>query len=131
MSDTGEKAGASLQPNAEMVALRLRIDALDEALVQILAARQRQIEQAAAIKTRIGWPARIPPRVDEVLQRVLTEAGRKNLDAELARKLWTAMIEWSIAYEERLMQAASDEAKARPARGNESGPRAGEETENR
>jgi isochorismate pyruvate lyase len=129
MSETGEKgqaseAAANLQPNAEMAALRLRIDALDEALVKILAERQRQIEQAAAIKTRIGWPARIPPRVDEVLQRVLAEAGRKNLDKDLARKLWTAVIEWSIAYEERLMKAASAEA-------NSSGPRAGEETENR
>ena len=113
-----------MQPNPEMAALRLRIDALDEALVQILAERQRQIEQAAAIKTRIGWPARIPPRVDEVLQRVLAEAGRKNLDKDLARKLWTAVIEWSIAYEERLMKAAAAEI-------NSSGPRAGEETENR
>jgi isochorismate pyruvate lyase len=129
MSETGDKGqtslgAANLQPNAEMAALRLRIDALDEALVQILAERQRQIEQAAAIKTRIGWPARIPPRVDEVLQRVLAEAGRKNLDADLARKLWTAVIEWSIAYEERLMKAAAAEI-------NSSGPRAGEETENR
>jgi isochorismate pyruvate lyase len=131
MSETGGKGGASkggatLPPNAEMAALRQRIDALDEALVKILAERQRQIEQAAAIKTRIGWPARIPPRVDEVLERVATEAGRKNLDADLARKLWTAMIEWSIAYEERLMKAATAEANARPARVNEVTPREGE-----
>lgn len=122
MSETGDEGGASLQPNPEMAALRLRIDSLDEALVQLMAERQRQIEQAAAIKTRIGWPARIKPRVDEVLQRVLVESGRKNLDADLARKLWTTIIEWSIGYEERLMKAA--EAKRR-------GPRAGEETENR
>ncbi|WP_294540760.1 chorismate mutase [uncultured Rhodoblastus sp.] len=117
MSETGDKGGGSqggahLQPNAEMAALRLRIDALDEALVGILAQRQRQIEQAAAIKTQIGWPARIPPRVDEVLARVLTEAGRQNLDAELAQKLWTAIIEWSIAYEERLMNASKTQANA-------------------
>jgi isochorismate pyruvate lyase len=116
-----------------MAALRLRIDALDEALVGILAQRQRQIEQAAAIKTRIGWPARIPPRVDEVLARVLAEAGRKNLDAELARKLWTAIIEWSIGYEERLMKAATGEARdpqgqeeSRPGKGNASEPREGQ-----
>ncbi|MGO9388632.1 chorismate mutase [Rhodoblastus sp.] len=118
MSETGDQGGASmggaaLQPNAEMAALRLRIDALDEALVQILAERQRQIEQAAAIKTRIGWPARIPPRVNEVLERVAAEAGRKNLDADLARKLWTAIIEWSIAYEERLMKNLGEEMEPR------------------
>ena len=131
MSETGDKGGSSLPPNAEMAALRLRIDALDEALVKILAERQRQIEQAAAIKTRIGWPARIPPRVDEVLERVAAEAEQKNLDADLARKLWTAMIEWSIAYEERLMKAATAEANARPARANEGAPRGGGETEPR
>jgi isochorismate pyruvate lyase len=112
MSETGDKRGAAvLAPNAEMTALREKIDALDVALVKILAERQRQIEEAAAIKTRIGWPARIPPRVDQVLGRVLAEAGRNDLDAELARSLWTALIEWSIAYEERLMQAASAETR--------------------
>ena len=109
MGDEGESA--TMQPNAEMTALRQRIDALDAALVKLLAERQRQIEAAAEIKTRIGWPARIQPRVDEVLDRVLAEAERKNLDAELARKLWTHMIEWSIGYEERLMQAATAETK--------------------
>lgn len=112
MSETGDSGGATiLAPNAEMTALRARIDALDAALVKLLAERQRQIEAAAAIKTRIGWPARIPPRVDDVLARVVDEAERKNLDAELARSLWTGLVEWSIAYEERLMKAAADETK--------------------
>ncbi len=110
MSGPSHEGGAAvLAPNAEMAALRERIDALDAALVELLAERQRQIENAAAIKTRIGWPARIPPRVDEVLSRVLDGAARRNLDAELARSLWTALVEWSIAYEERLMQAAAQE----------------------
>jgi isochorismate pyruvate lyase len=112
MSETGDKGQtAILAPNAEMAALRQRIDALDVALVALLAERQRQIEAAAEIKTRIGWPARIQPRVNEVLDRVLAEAGRKNLDAELARKLWTQVVEWSIGYEERLMQAATADTK--------------------
>ena len=112
MSETGDKDETTiLAPNAEMAALRQRIDALDVALVELLAERQRQIEAAAEIKTRIGWPARIQPRVNEVLDRVLAEAGRKNLDPELARKLWTQVIEWSIFYEERLMQAAMTDTK--------------------
>ena len=83
MSETGDQGGASwaerLQPNAEMAALRLRIDALDEALVRLLAERQRQIERRRRSRPRIGWPARIPPRVDEVLERVAAEReGRKS-----------------------------------------------------
>jgi isochorismate pyruvate lyase len=88
-----------------MAALRQKIDALDEKLVDLLAERQRCIESAAEIKSRIGWPARIPPRVDEVLARVTSRAGEKNLDGDLARSIWTALVEWSIGYEERLMRS--------------------------
>jgi isochorismate pyruvate lyase len=92
----------------DMAALRARIDTLDAALVDVLAERQRCIEAAAEIKSRIGWPARIRPRVDEVLARVAARAREKTLDADLARSLWTALVEWSIAYEERLMKDFSD-----------------------
>jgi isochorismate pyruvate lyase len=98
----------------DMAALRARIDTIDAALVDLFAERQRCIETAASIKSRIGWPARIAPRVDEVLARVTSRAGEKALDAELARSLWTALVEWSIAYEERLMENSSDK-KAGPA----------------
>jgi isochorismate pyruvate lyase len=109
MSESGRAGTAeALAPNAEMTALRARIDALDATLVATLAMRQREIEAAAEIKTRIGWPARIPPRVDDVLERVLAEARRQDLDAELAQSLWTTLVEWSIAYEERLMQVAKN-----------------------
>ena len=105
MSGNGEADGAT---DAEMAALRAKIDSLDAALVELLADRQRQIEAAAEIKSRIGWPARIQPRVDEVLSRVTARAGEKNLDPDLARSLWTALVEWSIGYEERLMKKSSD-----------------------
>ena len=105
MSGADGKAAAT---NAEMAALRSKIDSIDAALVDALAERQRCIETAAEIKSRIGWPARIPPRVDEVLVRVAARAKRKKLDTDLAQSLWTALIEWSIFYEERLMKEKSD-----------------------
>jgi isochorismate pyruvate lyase len=105
MSGAGEAGKA---PNAEMAAVRENIDSIDAALVDLLADRQRQIEAAAAIKSRIGWPARIPPRVDEVLGRVAARAQEQRLDPDLARSLWSALIEWSIAYEERLMKSSGE-----------------------
>ena len=105
MSGADGKAPAT---NAEMAALRQKIDSIDAALVDALAERQRCIEAAAEIKRRIGWPARIPPRVDEVLARVAMRATERRLDPDLARSLWRAIIEWSIAYEERLMKETSD-----------------------
>ena len=102
------KDEADSATNAEMAALRARIDALDASLVDTLAERVRCIEAAAEIKIRIGWPARIPPRVDEVIARVAAHAGDKNLDPEFVRSIWSAIVEWSIAYEESLMAKASD-----------------------
>ena len=99
------------EPNAEMAALRQRIDALDVELVALLAERQRCIESAAEIKSRIGWPARIPLRVNEVLDRVTAQAEKQNFDPALARALWSAIIEWSIAFEERLMAKAGATGK--------------------
>ena len=104
MSERGETALA----NAEMSALREKIDSLDEALVKLLAERQRQIENAAEIKSRIGWPARITPRVNEVLGNVAAQAHEQNLDADLACSLWTMLVEWSIAYEERLIAKSGE-----------------------
>jgi isochorismate pyruvate lyase len=99
------------ETNAEMAALREKIDSLDEALVKLLAERQRQIEAAAEIKSRIGWPARIQPRVEEVLGRVAAQAEKHDLDVGLARSLWSALIEWSIGYEERLMRKSGTESE--------------------
>jgi len=101
-------SGESQPANAEMAALREKIDSLDEALVKLLAERQRQIENAAEIKSRIGWPARITPRVNEVLGNVAAQAENQNLDLGLARSLWTVLVEWSIAYEERLIRKSGE-----------------------
>jgi isochorismate pyruvate lyase len=109
MTDEGRSAF-----NAEMAAVRETIDTLDAALVDLLAHRQRQIEKAAEIKTRIGWPARIPPRVDEVLARVASRAEEKALDADLTRALWRAIVDWSIDYEERLMKNMADGKTEKP-----------------
>jgi isochorismate pyruvate lyase len=87
----------------EMADVRRVIDELDDELVALLAKRQRQIERAAKVKPALGIPARVPDRVDEVLARVLGAARREGLSVEVAMNLWTAIIEWSIQYEERLM----------------------------
>jgi len=87
----------------EMSDVRRMIDEIDDELVALLAKRQRQIERAARVKPGLGIPARAPERVDEVLARVLGASRREGLSVEVAMKLWTAIIEWSIQYEERLM----------------------------
>jgi isochorismate pyruvate lyase len=99
----GDRSQQELQD--EMADVRRVIDALDDEIVALLAKRQRQIERAAAVKPLLGAPARVPERIDEVLARVLGASRREGLSSSLAMSLWTAIIEWSIEYEERLMAA--------------------------
>ena len=100
---TRRAEAAKREPRDEMSDVRATIDALDDELVALLARRQRQIERAAAVKPSLGIPARVPERVDEVLERVAAASQREGLSGELAQALWRALIEWSIAHEERLM----------------------------
>ena len=102
----------ALSPQDEMADVRRVIDALDAELVALLARRQRQIERAARVKPLLDIPARVPERIDEVLARVAEAAKREGLSVELSAKLWTRLIEWSIAYEERLMGEGAPGEKA-------------------
>lgn len=100
----------------EMSSVRAAIDALDDKIVALLAERQRQVERAAAVKPRLGIPARVPDRIDEVLDRVAAASRREGLSSELAQSLWSALIEWAIAHEERLMgdRAPRGDGEAKP-----------------
>ncbi len=97
-----------MAPETPMADVRQSIDDLDNELVALLARRQRQIEAAARIKRANGIPALVPERVDEVLKNVAAHAEKQHLDGGLAKSLWTTIIDWSIAYEERLMHEAAE-----------------------
>lgn len=78
--------------------IRAEIDRLDGVLVDLLAERFGYVRRMAELK---GSPeeALIPARVDEVLDRVAAHAGRAGLDIELARSLWSMLIDWNVAFE--------------------------------
>lgn len=81
--------------------IRKEIDRIDEQLVKILAERQRWVETAIQVKKRDGLPARDEARIVQVLDHVRVLARGHHLDPALAEALWTEMIEWFVAYEER------------------------------
>lgn len=81
--------------------LRSEIDALDTALVGLLATRSRYIDRAIELKRIVGLPARIPDRVQEVVTGVRATAANHDLDADLVERLWHILIEWSIERESR------------------------------
>jgi isochorismate pyruvate lyase len=83
--------------------LRDEIDAVDEKLVKLLAERQRLVEAIIGVKQQNGIPARIPERVDYVIDRARVLARAHHLDPALAESIWTEMVEWFVAHEERTL----------------------------
>lgn len=89
----------------DMAQLRAQIDQIDRELVTLLSQRAAHIDRAIELKPGEGLPARIDARVRDVLDRVTTEATTQGLDPALARALWSELIDWSIAREERVLGA--------------------------
>jgi len=86
-----------------MAELRVQIDRLDRQLIALLAERAGYIDRAAQLKPAEGLPARIGARVTEVKNNVRAEAVAKGLDPDLAEGLWSQLIDWSIAREEKTL----------------------------
>lgn len=87
--------------------LRAEIDRIDGALVDLLVRRAACIDRVVAVKTEAGLPARIEPRVEQVVANVRAAAQAQGLDPDLVEALWRRLIEWSIAREERSLGAGA------------------------
>jgi len=83
--------------------LRREIDVVDEKLIKLLAERQRLVEAIITVKHAEGIPARVPARVDYVIDRARVLARAHHLDPALAESIWTEMVEWFVAHEERTL----------------------------
>jgi isochorismate pyruvate lyase len=90
-------------PNITMTDIRKEIDRIDESLIKLLAERQRWVEKAVVVKRRDRLPARDEARVRQVIDHVRVLARAHNVDPALVEAMWTEMVEWFIAYEERSM----------------------------
>lgn len=101
-----------LQTLATMTDLRREIDALDRDIVALLIDRAAMIDRAVELKPAEGMPARIPARVEAVVENVRAAAGQGGLDPDLAEMLWRALIDWSIAREERKLGPSAPEKDA-------------------
>ncbi len=85
--------------------LRTQIDKLDFQLIEMLVTRAGYIDRAAQLKPAEGLPARIPDRVEDVVQRVRANSDDLGMDPDLAEQMWRILIDWSIAREERVLGA--------------------------
>ena len=88
-------------PHLSMSEIRKEIDQIDEILIKTLAERQRLVEKGVVVKKRDGLPARDNARLRQVIDHVRVLARAHNVDPALVETMWTEMVEWFIAYEER------------------------------
>lgn len=78
--------------------VRQGVDAIDRALVALLAERQRYMDAAARIKPdRKG--VRDVPRIEDVVAKVKAEGAKVGLSPAIAEPVWRVLIDRSIAYE--------------------------------
>jgi isochorismate pyruvate lyase len=83
---------------ATMAEVRQGVDALDRALVTLLAERQRYMDAAARIKQDRA-AVRDEGRVEDVVAKVKAEARALGLSEQIAEPVWRLLIERCIAYE--------------------------------
>lgn len=86
-----------------MKPFRDRIDALDDQITDLLAARTDIIREVARFKHENGIPAVLQDRVDYVRERAARLAAEKGMDADIVRQIYALLIGYSCDLEDRLM----------------------------
>ena len=81
-----------------MAEVRAGVDALDRALVALLAERQRYMDAAARIKPDRGV-VRDAARIEDVVAKVLAAGAAAGLSPAIAEPVWRTLIDRCIAYE--------------------------------
>ena len=81
-----------------MTDVRHGVDAVDRALVTLLAERQRFMEAAARIKPN-REAVFDQARIDDVVDKVVTAAKTAGLSTDIAEPVWRLLIDRCIAHE--------------------------------
>lgn len=81
-----------------MAEVRHGVDALDRALVVLLAERQRYMDAAARIKPDRSV-VHDDARIEDVVAKVLAAAGPAGLSPDIAEPVWRTLIDRCIAHE--------------------------------
>ncbi|MET0688302.1 MAG: chorismate mutase [Methyloceanibacter sp.] len=87
----------------DMDAVREEIDRIDAALVDLIGERFGYVDRAWQLKQSPA-EARVPWRIQQVIDRVRARAAEQGLPPELAEALWRQMIGWFIQYEEEKLR---------------------------
>ena len=103
------------RPPAECTDLsqvRVEIDRVDNALVDLVGERFGYVERAWQIKHGLGQEANVPWRNQQVIDKVRRRAVERGVPPDVVEALWRQMIGWFIQYEEEKLRAET-ESKAK------------------
>ncbi len=89
--------------------VRVEIDRIDDALVDLIAERFTYVDRAWQLKSDPA-EARVPWRINQVITKVRERAERQGLPPQLAEALWRQMIGWFIEYEMEKLAEKDGEA---------------------
>lgn len=87
----------------DMDEVRIEIDRLDAAIVDLMAERWGYVDRAWQLKSR-PEEATVPWRIQQVIDRVKQRADEKGLPPSLVEALWRQLIGWGIQYEEEKLR---------------------------
>jgi len=90
---------------ADLSEVRVEIDRVDTALVDLIAERFGYVERAWQLKLEARQEANVPWRNQQVFDKVRARAEEKGLPPDLAEALWRQMVGWFIQHEEEKLRA--------------------------
>ena len=86
--------------------VRVEIDRIDEQMVDLICERFAYVDRAWKLKNAPA-DARVPWRIQQVIDKVRARAEKNDLPPELVEALWRQMIGWFIQYEEENLRKES------------------------
>lgn len=84
--------------------VRVEIDRIDAALVDLIAERFGYVERAWQLKLEARQEANVPWRNQQVIDKVRGRAADKGVPPDLCEALWRQMIGWFIQFEEEKLR---------------------------
>ncbi|HEU5073573.1 MAG TPA: chorismate mutase [Polyangiaceae bacterium] len=95
--------------DAEFLAMRREIDALDEQILELVAARIRIVLKVGDYKRARGMHVYDPERERQLLERIARTA-KPPLDAETARRIFERLVDESRRIEQRHMTRKDEDS---------------------
>ena len=95
---------------ASMEEVRAEIDRIDSGLVDLIGERFAYVDRAWQLKQSPA-EARVPWRIQQVIEKVRARAADQGLPPELAEALWRQMIGWFVQYEEEKLRHQMESEK--------------------